>query len=131
MIDTLEAAIAADNAEAVQDAIFALGKFRGTDGMLPDELALQLLAILRRQESWQSTVAGHVLNFFEFEAPRLSQNAKDFCLAFLHEWGSRFTDIHSVQVVGELLHGPYLKPIPPKPPRSKPRWSSEQKRRTE
>lgn len=123
-LTTLEAAIAADDALAVQDAIFELGS--GTaHGHIEDEIALSILEILRRPEMWNSSVAGHVMNFFEFEATRLSKNAKAQCATFLRECGNQFTDVHSVQVVGELLYGHYLQATPPKPPRKKPRHEND------
>jgi hypothetical protein len=125
MIPALESAIAAADPDAVQDAIFELGRQRTSDNLIDDEIAFQVLAILRRPEMWNSQLAGHVMNFFEFEAPRLSQRAKDRCAAFLREWGNQFTDVHGVQVVGELLYGPYLQPAPPKPVRKKPRHKKE------
>jgi len=123
MINTLESALAAQDAEAVQDAVYELGRQRTAENLIDDEVAFQVLTILRRPGMWDSPLAGHVMNFFEFEAPRLSQRAKDRCTSFLREWGSKFTDVHSVQVVGELYHGEYLRPTPPKPPRKKPRQS--------
>ena len=50
-----------------------------------------------------------MFSFFEFEAPRLSAKAKDRCMAFLRESGDSFTDVYGMQVVGELLNGPYLR----------------------
>ena len=126
MISALEAALVDQDSTAVQDAIFELGKCRNHEGMIDDEIAFQVLAVLGRPLVWSSPLAGHILNFFEFEEPRLSQRAKNRCEAFLREWGNQFTDVHSVQVVGELLHGTYLKPIPPKPLRKKPRHIKRQ-----
>jgi hypothetical protein len=128
MITAVESALSRGNSEELQDAIYALGKLRDPDGTIPDEVANHVLSILRRPEIWNSALAGHILNFFEFEAPHISQAAKDRCRAFLREWGQEFTDFHSVQVVGELLHGPYLQAVEPKPQRKKPRWSAERKR---
>jgi hypothetical protein len=68
-----------------------------------------------------SPLAAHLLNFFEFEAPYISQTAKDRCAAFLREWGDTFSHAHSQHVVYELRSGPYLKPEPPKVARKKPR----------
>ena len=122
MIKALAAALAAEDPNAVQSAIFELGQLRTVEDTIPDEIALQVLEMLRRPELGGSSLSGHVLNFFEFESPRLSQLAKDRCAAFLREWGSQFTHVHSVQVVGELLYGDYLRPVLPTPTRKKPRW---------
>jgi hypothetical protein len=121
MIDGLEAAIAEDNEEAVQDAIHELSRPQSGQKLIEDEVAFAVLAILRRPEMWPSPLSGHVLNFFEFAARYLSKRAKDRCSAFLREWGSQFSEIHSTQVVGELRLGSYLRPVEPNPPRNKPR----------
>ena len=121
MIESLELAIANDNAEAVQDAIHELSRPLSGQKLIEDEIAFAVLATLRRPEMGPSLLSGHILNFFEFGAPYLSQKAKDRCSAFLCEWGSQFSEIHSTQVVGELRLGAYLKPIEPRPPRRKPR----------
>jgi hypothetical protein len=121
MISALENAISADDPDAVQEAIFELGCQPLSGEFIDDEIAIQLLGILRRPEMWRSPVAGHVLMFFEFEANRLSPRAKDRCKAFLREWGGQFTDVYSMHVVGELGIGPYLKEVPVKVPRKKPR----------
>jgi len=121
MIALLESAISADDADAVQTAVFELGCQPLCDEFIDDDIAIQLLGILRRPDMWRSRLAGHVLNFFEFEANRLSPRAKDRCKAFLREWGSQFTEVHSMQIVGELWTGPYLKETPVKIPRKKPR----------
>jgi hypothetical protein len=121
MIETLEAAIAAQDEEAVQDAVFAISRPLDGEQLVEDEVSFQVLAILRRPEMWPSLLSGHVLNFFEFASPHLSQNAKDRCSAFLREWGHEFSEIHSMQVVGELRQGSYLRPEEPKRPRKKPR----------
>ena len=121
MITSLEAAIAVQDEEAVQDAIFELSRPPAGQELVEDEIAFAILVVLRRPEMWPSLLSGHVLNFFEFASPHLSQRAKDRCSAFLREWGRQFSEIHSTQVVGELRHGPYLLPVEPKPPRKKPR----------
>ena len=125
MLTALESAIAAGDAEAVEDAVFALGRLRTSGGQIDDQIPIQILGILRRPEMRGSPLTGRLMNFFEFEATRLSQKVKDRCAAFLREWGSEFTDFHSIQVVGELLQGEYLKPIAPRPPRKKPRHAKK------
>jgi len=76
---------------------------------MPDEVAFYVIEVLRRDNMKRSPLSGHVLNFFEFEAPRLSNRAKERCRALLREWGHEFSDMHSMQVVAELREGPYLK----------------------
>jgi hypothetical protein len=124
MISSLESAIAEENEEAVQDAIYEISRPGPGQLTIEDEVAFEVLAILRRPEMWPSLLSGHVLNFFEFGAPHLSARAKERCSAFLREWGHQFSEIHSTQVVGELRNGPYLQPLQPKPARKKPRHNA-------
>jgi hypothetical protein len=104
----LEQALKVGDPLEVQQSIFEIGRRRDAQGVIPDETAFYLIDVLRRPEMKASALAGHVLNFFEFEAPRLSPRAKDRCLAFLREWGNDFSDVHAMQVVTELLNGDYL-----------------------
>jgi hypothetical protein len=109
MLGSLETAVKAGDAKAVQDAVFDLGRLRDQSGIIGDDVALGVLQILRRDDLKDSPLAGHILNFFEFESPRISKRAKDRCNAFLKEWGDAFTDVHAMQVVAELTFGDYLK----------------------
>ena len=121
MLARLESALASNDSEVVQDAVFSLGKDLRAGQLLDDEIAFDILTLLKRPDMSSSPLAGHVLNYFEYEAPRISQRAKDRCAAFLREWGDTFTHFHALQVVTELRFGPYLKPEPHKEPRKKPR----------
>jgi hypothetical protein len=121
MLAAVESAITSGNAPALQQALFDLFDLRGADGMLDDEIAFGVIALLRRQEMKASPLAAHLLNFLEFQASHLSQRAKDRCVAFLREWGDSFSDLYGQHVVAELRSGPYLKPEAPKEPRKKPR----------
>jgi hypothetical protein len=123
MLAALENAVESGDAKAVERAIFDLGSLPLAQGLLDDELAFGILALLKRSGLATSPIAAHLLNFFEFESPRISQLAKDRCSAFLQEYGDMFSHIHSQQVVTELRHGAYLKPQQPEPPRKKPRHS--------
>ena len=102
-------------------ALFELGCQPLCGEFIDNEIAIQLPGILRRPDKWRSRLAGHVLNFFEFEANQLSPRTKCRCNAFLREWGSQFTEVHGMHVVGEHGIGPYLKEPPVKIPRKKPR----------
>ena len=121
MLAALESALASRDPNAVQKAVFDLGNLPLTQGLLDDEVAFDVLALLKRPEMASSPLAGHLLNFFEFESPRVSQRAKERCGAFLREWGDMFSHVHSQQVVTELRCGSYLKPEQHKAPRKKPR----------
>src|SRR5579871_1932211 len=79
---------------------------------IPDEVVERLLTLLRNEEMYKSPHAGHVLHFFEFESPRLTDRQKWLCIGFLNAHGDQFSDVHSQQVVTELrygLYGDYLK----------------------
>jgi hypothetical protein len=123
MQSALESALSSGDPKALQRAVFDLRDQRTPQGFIDDEVAFAVLAILRRREMASSPLAGHLLNFFEFEATRISQRAKDRCAAFLREWGDTFSHFHSQQVVAELRKGPYLVEEAPKGPRKKPRQS--------
>ena len=75
MLAAVESAISSDNAEALQQALFDLFEFRGADGLLDDEIAFAVIAILGRSDIKSSRLAAHLLNFFEFQAPHLSKRA--------------------------------------------------------
>jgi hypothetical protein len=61
--------------------------------------------LLSRAEVSNSHLAGHVLNYFEFEAPKLSEHQKLKRLDFLN---THEDETHSQQVVAELHSGKYL-----------------------
>jgi hypothetical protein len=99
----LELALASNDARAVQGAILELGARRSPRQL--DQAACAVLEILARPEMRSSQFAGHVLNFFVFEAPFLPPASKEACARFLAAHGHEFTDPHSAQVVWELRTG--------------------------
>jgi hypothetical protein len=103
----LRECIAGCDAKGVQDAIFDLGA-SNSGWVIPDEVVERLLTLLRGEEMYKSSVSGHVLNFFEFEAPYLSRRQKWLCVGFLAAHGDQFDQVHSQQVVTELRHCNYL-----------------------
>ena len=96
------------DADNVQRAIFDLSPIHNGWATVPDEVVERLLTLLRSDEMYSSRLAGHVLNYFEFEAPRLSADQKSLCIGFLKAHGDKFTGVHSRQVVAELREGKYL-----------------------
>jgi hypothetical protein len=96
------------DADGVQRAIFDLGPSHNGWAAVPDEVVERLLTLLRSDEMYSSRLAGHVLNYFEFEASSLSARQKSLCIGFLRAHGDNFTDVHSQQVVMELREGKYL-----------------------
>jgi hypothetical protein len=116
----LQDALQRDNENDVQEAIFNLGSIRNDWPQIPDEVVERILTLLRNEEMYKSQQAGHVLNFFEFESPRLTDRQKWLCIGFLNAHGNEFSDVHSQQVVTELrygLYGDYLKMKKPTPQR--------------
>jgi len=104
----LDECLNAGDADGVQQAIFDLSPIHNGWQVVPDEVVEGLLTLLRTSEMYNSRLAGHVLNYFEFEAPRLSARQKSLCAGFLKAHGDSFTDVHSRQVVVELRNGDYL-----------------------
>jgi hypothetical protein len=98
-----------DDADGVQQAIFDLSPTHNGWAAIPEKVVEQLLTLLRSDDMYKSRLAGHVLNYFQFEAPTLSARQKLLCVGFLTAHGDQFTDVHSRQVVAELLGGDYLK----------------------
>ena len=75
---------------------------------IPDEIAFDILALVKNPQLYQSQVPAHLLNFFEWHPSRISPRAKDRCSAFLREWGKEYTHPHAQQVIAELEAGSYL-----------------------
>ena len=104
--------LAGNDEEGVRDAIFDLGGIRNEWTKIPDEVVERLLTLLRNEKMYKSSLAGHILTFFEFESDKLTDRAKWLCIGFLNAHGDEFSDVHSQQVVTELrygLYGDYLK----------------------
>jgi len=105
----LQECLANGDADGVQDAIFDLGPLTNGWRVIPDEVVERLLTLLQGEQMYESQLAGHVLNYFEFEAPRLSARQKSLCTSFLNAHGDQFVDVLSRQVVTELRYDNYLK----------------------
>lgn len=102
--------IDAHDADGVQRAVFDLGAIRNNWAVIPDEVVERLLTLLRSESMYKSDLAGHLLNFFEFESPQLSERSKWLCVGFLTAHGNEFAHVHSRQVVAELREDGYLRP---------------------
>jgi hypothetical protein len=116
--ERLKTCLAQHNAEGLQDAIFDLGAIRNDWIKIPDEIVERLLTLLRNKEMYQSPLAGHVLNFFEFESAGLTDRAKWLCIGFLNAHGDEFQDVYSREVVADLRgerYGEYLRMKKPNP----------------
>jgi hypothetical protein len=114
----LEDALRRENKKDVQDAMFDLGGTTNDWAEIPDEVVEHLLTLLRNEAMYKSPYAGHILNFFEFESPRLTDRQKWLCIGFLNAHGDEFRDVFAHQVVVELrcgLYGDHLKMKKPNP----------------
>lgn len=101
--------VAANDTDGVQKAIFDLGAVHSGAKQIPDDVIERILTLLRSERMYTSILSAHLLNFFEFHAPYLSDRAKNLCIGFLNAHGDQFTNVHSHQVVAELREGNYLK----------------------
>jgi hypothetical protein len=101
--------LANGDGDGVRDAVFGLNSINNGWEVVPDEIVERLLTLLRSEQMYESPLAGHVLNYFEFESPRLSARQKSLYIGFLNAHGDQFLNIHSRQVVTELRHDSYLK----------------------
>ncbi len=124
--EQLRSCLTQHDEEGVQDAIFDLGGIRNGWAKTPDEVVERLLTLLRSEEMYKSPLAGHVLNFFEFESDRLTDRAKWLCIGFLNAHGDEFLDVHSRQVVAELREGKYGDHLKMKKPNPQ-QWKDYQK----
>lgn len=104
----LHEAILADNEELVQDIMFGFTSISLGLSQTPDEVVEFVLRTLDERGVNSSKVAGHLLNYFEFEFNSLSFSQKTRLMQYLKEKGDKFTHYHAVQVVTELLGGDYL-----------------------
>lgn len=109
MIDALRNAVTNCSAPEVEHEIHELS-FQITQGpgRVPDEIAEEILALLNSENMFDSDMAAHLLNFFQFESGRISKEAKLNCRNFLIRHGNRFTHVHSAHVVAELMEDGYL-----------------------
>ena len=105
----LHECLANGDANGVQDAIFGLSPINYSWKPIPDEVVERLLTLLRSEQMYKSHLAGHVLNYFVFESPRLSPRQKWLCIGFLNAHGDEFVHVHSCVVVADLRYGDYLK----------------------
>ncbi len=103
----LKDAIRRNNDIDVQDAMFDFGTIRNGWTEIPDEVVERLLTLLRSEEMYRSPYARHLLNFFQYESPYLTDRQKWLCIGFLNAHGDQFSDIHSHHVVTELRYGRY------------------------
>lgn len=78
-IAQLRKCLARRDADGVQNAIFALSPINNVWKAVPDEVVERLLALLANEQMHTSPLAGHVLNYFEFESRRLSARQKSLC----------------------------------------------------
>jgi hypothetical protein len=122
----LQACLAQNDEQGVQDAIYGLGAINNDWVAIPDEVVERILAILRSEGMLKSQLARHLLNFFEFESLHLSDRQKWLCIGFLNEYGDKFENVLTQQVVGELRFGRYGDYLKLKKPNAQ-QWKDYQK----
>lgn len=105
--ERLRSCLAQHDEKGVQDAIFDLGAIRNDWTKIPDEVVERLLTLLRNEDMYESSLAGYVLSFFEFESGKLTDRAQWLCIGFLNAHGDEFLDVYGRQVVTELRYGLY------------------------
>jgi len=106
MFEALDKALARRDALALQKAIFDLGMIDSEP--LPDEISFRILDALQQDGMFESDLAAHLLNHFQFHRRKISDVAKEQCIEFLRNFGDRFSHVHSHHVVAELREGRYL-----------------------
>lgn len=102
MLEQVEAAVAANDERAVSEALYGLASNAASDGLVSDEIAFEVIGVLRRPQMHDSPMAGHVMNFFHYHEDVLSRRAQDRFAAFLREWGGEFSDLYAIHVIGEF-----------------------------
>src|SRR5262249_23667706 len=105
--ERLQSCLAEHDEEGVCKAVFDLGRLRDERNRALDGVVERILTLLRDKEMYESTLACHILNFFEFESPSLTDRQKWLCIGFLNAHGDEFKDPQSQHVVGELRYGRY------------------------
>jgi hypothetical protein len=120
--ERLQDALHRNNQKDVLDALWPFSAALN-DWEIADNVVERLLAILTKQEMYQSPYAGHLLQFFEVESEHLTDRQKWSCIRFLNAHGGEFTDGSSSQIVGELRAGLFLRMKKPNPQQ----WDDYQK----
>lgn len=108
-LSRLRECIATGDEDRLQQVVFELGPLYNRWQCVPDEVVEGLLTILRNENMYKSHLAGHILNYFEFESKGLTSRQKNLCVGFLNAHGDQFDDTHAVVVITELRNGNYLK----------------------
>ena len=120
--ERLQDALQRNDQKAVLDALWPFSAAL-TDSEIADNVVEGLLAILTKQEMYQSPYAGHLLQLFEMESEHLTDRQKWFCIRFLNTHGNEFTDGFSSQMIRELRAGLFLRMKKPNPQQ----WDDYQK----
>jgi len=120
--ERLQDALHRNNQKDVLDAVWSFSA-AVNDSEIADDVVEGLLAVLTKQEMYQSPYAGHLLQFLEVESEHLSDRHKWFCIRFLNAHGDEFTDGFSSQMVGKLRAGLFLRMKKPNPQQ----WDDYQK----
>ncbi|MEW5250752.1 hypothetical protein [Microbulbifer discodermiae] len=104
----LKVKLLSGDSAGIEALIFELGSSKAGYSVIPEEIFEGILEILDTNEHLDSQLWAHVLNIFEFESECLSNKQKGRIKSWLKENGKKYTHIHTVQVVSELLNDNYL-----------------------
>src|SRR5262249_34850705 len=75
------------DAELLRDAIFDLSPINNGWIAVPDDVVEGLLALLQDDDLNASELPAHILNYFEFESPRMKTHHKRQVIQFLKDHG--------------------------------------------
>jgi hypothetical protein len=103
----LRRSIEAEDPNAVSPVISELGDIAEERNRVPDEIVGRLLALL--DTILDSPVAGQVLEFFDYQASRLTSRQKRQVLEFLGPRVDRFTGGDSRHIATEILEDTRLR----------------------
>ena len=108
-LESLKGAAYSLDEDAVQENLFNLGAISLSRKQSPEEVVDFLLALLKDDYFNSENIAGHLLNYFEFESAHLSAFQKNKITEWIANYGAKFTSTHGNQVVCELNNDEYLK----------------------
>lgn len=108
-LENLKQSVLKQDADAVQDIIFSLSPLILNTKFASDEVIDFILELLEDPFLYDKDIAGHLLNFFEFESKNLSTEQKKRACDWVARNGKNFTSILGGQVIAELEYHHYLK----------------------
>ncbi|SIQ33318.1 hypothetical protein [Aquipseudomonas alcaligenes] len=108
-LENLKQSALKQDADAVQDIIFSLSPLILNTKFASDEVIDFILELLEDPFLYDKDIAGHLLNFFEFESKNLSIEQKKRAYDWVVRNSKNFTSILGGQVIAELEDHHYLR----------------------